>query len=521
MTTFIQTEEQQKKDFKYSVMDGVFWTIMTYLGAVFLTPYLLSLGANSFQIGLTTYVPTLIASIICFFSYDFLKYFNSKRSFVVFFVIIQATLWIPLAFVYFFATGSTAVWFVLIIYFLISIIGTIPGPVYGDWIGKVFKIKEIGLYNARRNIICNLVTILPLFFAGSILDAASHSNTLFIFTIIFIFAGIFRFISAMSLNKMSITETKEEIKHETHQSKGLMLNAFRDEIKNNKNYVYFFVVVLFYYFSLYVTAPYNRFYLLEIAKLSYTQYISIEIVAILGVILTLFYWGTAVDKFGATRVLKATIFFLPLYPLTLILFSKNFYVLISLVFIDAVLTAGLGIALTSYLYQNIRKNLIAHMTFLTLFQSIALTLGALSAAGINYLLTKNLGSETRALFWVFIIGIGLRFISAILSQGLKDNNPEKTNVLKEIIVFKPIIYGGGKLMQIWGEKQKEITHNVGQRTKKIQLHLKKTTKQIKGDFSLTAKKFGKELNDTTEEIIHTTKKAIKRTKKFLDKKDDF
>lgn len=141
MTKFIQTEEQQKQDFKYSVIDGVFWTIMAYLGAVFLTPYLLSLGANSFQIGLTTYLPTLIASILCFFSYDLLKYFNSKKSFVVFFVIIQAILWIPLAFVYFFATGKVAVWFVLIIFFLISIIGTIPGPVYGDWIGKIFKIK--------------------------------------------------------------------------------------------------------------------------------------------------------------------------------------------------------------------------------------------------------------------------------------------------------------------------------------------------------------------------------------------
>jgi len=517
MTTFIQTEEQQKKDFKYSVMDGVFWTIMAYLGAVFLTPYLLALGANSFQIGLTTYLPTLIASILCFFSYDLLKYFNSKRSFVVFFVIIQAILWIPLAFVYFFATGITAVWFVLIIFFLISIIGTIPGPVYGDWIGKVFKIKEIGLYNARRNIICNLVTIFPLFFAGSILDAVSHSNTLFIFTIIFVCAGIFRFISAMSLNKMSITETKEEIRQETHQSKGLMLKAFKEEIKNNKNYVYFFVVVLFYYFSLFITAPYNRFYLLEIAKLSYRQYISVEIVLILGVILTLFYWGTAVDKFGATKVLKATIFFLPLYPLALILFSKNFYVLLLLVFIDAILTAGLGIALTSYLYQNIKKNLIAHMTFLTLFQSLALTLGALTAAGLNYLLTKKLGSEPTALFWVFVIGISLRLITAILSQGLKDNNPEKTNILKEIIVFKPIIYGGGKLFQIWGDKQKEITQNIGQHTNTIHKNLKKTTKKIKVDFSKSAQKFGKELNDTTEEIIHTTKRAIKKTKKYLEK----
>lgn len=517
MTTFIQTEKQQKSDFKYSVIDGLFWTIMTYLGAVFVTPYLLALGANSFQIGLTTYVPTLIASILCFFSYDILKLFKSKKQYVFFFVILQAILWIPLAFIYVFVTGINAVWFVLIIYFLILIIGTIPGPVYGDWIGKVFKIKEIGLYNARRNIICNLITIIPLFFAGTLLDAVSKSNTLYIFTLIFISAGFFRFLSGIALNKMSTTENKEDIINETHETKGKMLNSLKGELKNNKNYFFFLIVILLLYFSIFITAPYNRFYLLEIAKFTYKQYIAIEIFAILGVILTLFYWGKAVDKFGATRVLKATLLFLPLYPLAIIFLSHNFYVFTVFIFIDAILTAGLGISITSYLYQNIKKDLIAHMTFFALIQAIALSIGALTAAGINHVLTKILTTETKALFWIFLIGAILRIITAIISQKLKDTNINKTNVLKEIMIFKPITYGGGKLLQIWGEKQKKITNRFEKHTITFKKHLTKTTIKAKRDFSKTAYKFGKELNTKKEDIIKTTKKTIKKTKIILNK----
>lgn len=511
MTKFTQTKKQQKTDFKYSVMDGVFWTIMSYLGSVFLTPYLLTLGANSFQISLTSYIPTLIASVLCFFSYDILKFFNSKKSYVVFFVTLQAILWLPLAVVYFFVGEHIVVWAVLIIYFLISIVGAIPGPVYGAWIGKIFKIEEIGIYNAKRNIICNLITIIPLIFAGMVLDAVSRFQTVYIFTFIFVLAGIFRLLSAMSLNKMSVTETKEDIKNETHESKGLMLKAFKEEIKENKVYLYFLIVILFYYFSVYFTAPYNRFYLLDVIKLNYTQYIFLEIFAILGVVLTLFYWGTAIDKFGATKVLKATMFFIPLYPITLVFFSKNYILLVILMFIDAVLTAGLGIAITSYMYQNIKKKLIAQMTFLTLFQSIALTVGALGAAFVNHLFFKNIGIESKSLFYVFIIGIILRIITVILSQKLEDKSESKTNILKEILVFKPIIYGGEKILQIWDEKNKEMLQNVGHKTHKI-------NKKIKKDFSLTAKKIKKEMNDTTNEIVNVTKKAIKKTEKVLKNK---
>ncbi|MFA5746232.1 MAG: MFS transporter [archaeon] len=517
---FVQSEEQQKIDFKFSVLDGIFWSMMFYLTSVFLTPYLIALGANSFEVGLLSYAPLLIAAITCFFSYEILKLFNSKKQMVVFFVMTSAVLWIPVGFAHVLFVGKTQVWFVLIIATVYTIISQFLGPVYTDWIGNLFNLKKMGDYNARKSIILQLISIIPLILAGYLLQAINNKDTLLGFTIIFIFAGFCRFISGLYLNTMSKTEDKEEILKETVHTKKPMFSVFKEEILKDKTYFYFMMVVLIYYFSLYVTAPYNKFYLLNIVKLTYTQYLTLEITMILGVITSLFYWGKACDKFGATKILKATMLFLPLYPLALILFPQNMVILTILVFIDAVITAGLGLSITTYIYQNLKENLITHFTFFMLFQAVALTIGALLGVLINKIATGYYGTETKGIIIVFIVGIFFRVITAIFTSKIKDKNlPQKkdTNIVKEIILFRPVRYGIGELSKVFSRHQKNITHKVSRKTKSIHKDIKDTTKRFTSDFSKNTNRLTKKLNLTRKEIISKTKKAIKKTKQILDK----
>jgi MFS family permease len=495
---FIQTPKQQKTDFRYSVLDGIFWAIMYYLTSVFLTPYLLELGANSFEVGLLSYAPLLLAAIVCFFSYDILKLFNSKKQMIVFFVMMHAALWIPIGFSHILFTGKAQVWFVLIIAFLITIISQFIGPVYTDWIGKLFDLNKIGNYSARKSVILQLISIIPLILAGYLLQAISNRNSLLGFTIIFIFSGFCRFVSGLYINTMSRTEDKEEILKETVHTKKPMFSVFKEEMIKDKTYLYFMIVILIYYFSLYITVPYNKFYLLEIIKLSYTKYLTLEITAIIGVILSLFYWGKACDKFGATKVLKATMIFLPLYPLALILVPNNLAILGFLIFIDAFITAGLGLSITTYIYQNLQKNLITHYTFFMVFQAAALTVGALLGALINKIATNYYGTETKGLVVVFAIGVFFRIITAIFTSKIKDKRPplrKDKNIVIEIITFRPIRYGIVALTKRFEVNQRRITRKVGQTT--VHLH--------------------KDLNKTAKRIIKNTKKAITETKKILEK----
>lgn len=495
---FKQTPSQQKRDFKYSVLDGIFWAIMYYLTAVFLTPYLLELGANSFEVGLLSYAPLLIAAIVCFFSYDILKLFNSKKQMVFFFVMVHAALWIPIGFSHVLFDGKTQVWFVLIIATIITIISQFTGPVYTDWIGKLFDINKIGNYNARKSVILQLISIIPLILAGYLLQAINNKNSLLGFTIIFIFAGFCRFISGLFINTISQTEDKEEIIKETVHKKKPMFSVFKEEMIKDKTYLYFMIVILIYYFSIYITIPYNKFYLLEIIKLSYTKYLTLEIIAIIGVVLSLFYWGKACDRFGATRVLKATMIFIPLYPLALISVPNNLAILGFLIFIDAFITAGLGLSITTYIYQNLQKNLITHYTFFMVFQAAALTVGALFGTLINKIATNYYGTEAHGLLIVFAIGVFFRIITAIFTSKIKDKRPSsksEKNIVMEIITFRPVRYGIIALTKRFEVNQKKITRKVGQTTAHLQKNLHKTAKKI----------------------VKTTKKAIKETKKILEK----
>lgn len=277
-----------------------------------------------------------------------------------------------------------------------------------------------------------------------------------------------------------------------------MFSVFKEEMIKDKTYLYFMIVILIYYFSIYITIPYNKFYLLEIIKLSYTKYLTLEIIAIIGVVLSLFYWGKACDRFGATRVLKATMIFIPLYPLALISVPNNLAILGFLIFIDAFITAGLGLSITTYIYQNLQKNLITHYTFFMVFQAAALTVGALFGTLINKIATNYYGTEAHGLLIVFAIGVFFRIITAIFTSKIKDKRPSsksEKNIVMEIITFRPVRYGIIALTKRFEVNQKKITRKVGQTTAHLQKNLHKTAKKI----------------------VKTTKKAIKETKKILEK----
>ena len=65
---FKQTKEQQNKDLKYSILDGINLSVMYYLLTTFLTPYIIFLGASSLEVGLIEGLPIFIASFFSLIS---------------------------------------------------------------------------------------------------------------------------------------------------------------------------------------------------------------------------------------------------------------------------------------------------------------------------------------------------------------------------------------------------------------------------------------------------------------------
>lgn len=486
---FKQTTKQQKRDLKYYVSEGIFWAVMYYLGLAFLVPYLIYLKANTFQIGLLNVLPVFIASFFGLFSYDIVKFFKSKKHFVVFFMALQAFFWIPLALVGYIIKSQLVIWLVIIFYCLITIMEQLPYPVYRDWIGKVFNPHRIVEYTSKKQIILNLVSIVPLFLAGIIMDTINKGNTMIGFVIIFIIAGVFRFGSAIVVNKMSQTEDSEQITKQAREMSKPIFRVFNNVVLKNKQFLYFITIISLVYFGMYIAAPFYRYYFLEIFKFDYRQYIMLEIGSILGLVLSFYYWGLICDKYGATKVLKAIILFLPVYPLLIILFGNNTVLLFLLNVFDGVLMAGLTLSIYGYFYQNVKYDMIHHMSFFMIFQSTAMLLGSIVGGIISS--TPRfwyMGVEKYGLLLVFSISILFRLFTIGFINKIQDQNKKDINLPKNIILQKPIMFGITTFLNFTREEGKVILLEMYKEGKELEGELKKEQEKIKNHINNLAEK---------------------------------
>jgi MFS-type transporter involved in bile tolerance (Atg22 family) len=510
---FKQTANQQKKDLKYYLTDGIFWAGMYYLGLVFLVPYLISLKASTFQIGLINVLPIFIASFFGLLSYDLVKYFKSQKHFVVFFIALQAFFWIPLALVGFIIKSKVVVWLVIIFYCLITIMEQLPYPVYREWIGKLFDTSKIVQYTSKKQLIQSLFSILPLFLAGVVMDAISKNNAAYGFSIIFIVAGLFRFGSVVVMSKMSETENQEHLTKKSQEMSKPVFKVFNNLVLKNKQFLYFITIVSLIYFSMYIAAPYYRYYFLNILLFDYKQYIILEIGSILGLVLSFYYWGKICDKFGATKVLKAIILFLPVYPLFVILFGNNVLLLFLLNLFDGVLMAGLTLSIYGYFYQNVKYDMINHMSFFMIFQSTAMLLGSI-IGGIISTTPKfwYMGLEAYGLLLIFGISILFRLFTIGFVNKIEDKNKDEINIPKNIILQRPIIFGVTQFLNFTKAEGEVILLEMYREVKDLKKGLKKEEKTINkkiDELTNKEKELFKSINTQKTEKSQETKKKRK------------
>ncbi len=510
---FKQTANQQKKDLKYYLTDGIFWAGMYYLGLVFLVPYLISLKASTFQIGLLNVLPIFIASFFGLLSYDLVKYFKSQKHFVVFFIALQAFFWIPLALVGFIIKSKVVVWLVIIFYCLITIMEQLPYPVYREWIGKLFDTSKIVRYTSRKQLIQSLFSILPLFLAGVVMDAISKNNAAYGFSIIFIVAGLFRFGSVVVMSKMSETENQEHLTKKSQEMSKPVFKVFNNLVLKNKQFLYFITIVSLIYFSMYIAAPYYRYYFLNILLFDYKQYIILEIGSILGLVLSFYYWGKICDKFGATKVLKAIILFLPVYPLFVILFGNNVLLLFLLNLFDGVLMAGLTLSIYGYFYQNVKYDMINHMSFFMIFQSTAMLLGSI-IGGIISTTPKfwYMGLEAYGLLLIFGISILFRLFTIGFVNKIEDKNKDEINIPKNILLQRPIIFGVTQFLNFTKAEGEVILLEMYREVKDLKKGLKKEEKTINkkiDELTDKEKELFKSINSQKTEKSQKTKKKRK------------
>ncbi len=452
---FKQSEKQIKKDFSFSILDGVFWVFMNSIALTFLIPYLIFLGANSFQVGLMQSFPLFITSFLALISYKVLRLFDSKKNAVVIFVTLQALMWIPLAIAHLFFNNFVTIWVTIFIYTIIIGLGLIIHPIYIDWIRKLFPVKRMGFFIARKNIILELISIVPLILIGYFLDVFKDENSLIGFSIIFICAGLFRFISSRYLNKMNKTEDKEEILKLVDEKKNeTLFKSFRKNVLKDKPFLKYLIFIILSFFGIHLATSYVTYFVLTSLHYTNTQYVLWKVSFILGVVSSLSYWGYVSDKYSPIKVLQISSLFLPLFLIVPAFFYNSYLLMIISIFVAGVVFGAFNLGVINYLYKNIKRDLISHSSYFTIIQSSAILVGTLTGALIINLATNHFGSEFAALIFLFIVTIIIRFIPFFYSLRLEPLERRDLRFFRYVIFQRPVFYGILEFTRLSHEEKK-------------------------------------------------------------------
>jgi MFS family permease len=444
---FRKSKKQQTKDQKNNIIDGVFWAVMFYLITLFLTPYIIYLGATPFQVGLLESLPLFVGSLFGLLSYNILKYFRSKKQMVVVSTIIQAILCFAFAGIYFITTNNIIL-IIIILFTIYNILTIISRTIHTDWMGHVFVLHKMGYYTAQKQLLLEFMSIFPILLSGFLLDSIiTEENIVYGFALLFFVAGLSRLIATHFLNKISITEDKQDIITETKEHKISLLKIIKQDIIDNKEYKFFLIVVFVLYFSIYICSPFYKYYFLSTLGINYIEYVSLHVITIVSTVLSLKYWGKINDIYGASKVLKATVMFIPLYSLLLIFFHKHIFLLFLLNFFDGMIVGGFVIATKTYFYQNTRKDLITHFALFSILQSFGIIIGAFFGSFIIQKGLEFFTKELHVMWFLFGVATLFRIVAVIYVSNIKEKyHKYKTdvNIPKDILLYIPVRQGLNK-----------------------------------------------------------------------------
>lgn len=335
---------QVQKSLFYSIVDGVFFTVMVGCGERFFIPFILLLGASYLETSLLVSLPLLFGSLSQLFSSELIEQTNSRKKVVIRGVLLQALLFLPMIFLYFFIPASQTTFFIIIaILYMVS--GNIVAPAWNSWMGDLVDTQSRGIYFGKRNKIMEISTLITFALAGYCLHIMKENHIeAYGFVILFAIALIARFLSLHFLNKQY--EPFFKIKDE---SKFTFLQFIKKmKTTNFGNFVLFSALMNF---SFFVSAPFFTPYMLKSLHFNYFQYMFAIAAGMASRIIFMPIWGEYADRYGTRKVLILSASFLPLTVL-LWLVSPNFYFIVFIHLVAGFVWSGFELASFNFILDT-------------------------------------------------------------------------------------------------------------------------------------------------------------------------
>jgi len=400
-------DDKVKKSLKYSIIDGAFYSAMVGFGESFFSAFAVFLQASNLQLGILGSMPQTLGSIVQLLSNRFIALFKSRKTFILYGVLLQALMFIPISLVYLF--GELRIYHLIFFVCLYWIFGLILDPAWNSWMGDLVDEKKRGRYFGRRNRIAGSVTLIAFFLAGMILQYSSV-NKYIGFVIIFMIALISRLLSWVYLSKQY---------HPRYRFSKAAQFSFMDFVKRARetNFGHFVLFMSAMNFFVFLSAPFFTAYMLYDLEFSYLTFTLINCTSLLVKILVMPLWGKASDRFGRKKVLTLAGFLMPLTPL-LWLFSSSLWYLLAIQVYAGFVWAGFEIAAFNYIFDTVQPSKRARcVAYYNVVNGSMIFIGGIAGGLIASLPAVLLSSY----YMIFLIsGLGRYCVSLLFLHKLEE-----------------------------------------------------------------------------------------------------
>ncbi len=415
-------KEQTKK---LSIEEGISYSVMDGTGLRYITPYALSVGATNTQIGFLTSIPSLMGNFSQLFTSKLIEK-HSRKKVILFGVLFQALMWLPLLFVgylhfYKNLTPMLSAGLIILFYTLLTFFGAFASPAWNSLMRDVVD-KNSGKYFGRRNKIVGAVVLVVMLLSGLILNFFKEKNEIFIgFFILIIVAFISRIISVNIFKKHHEPKLKLE--------KGYYF-GFIDFIKQltKNNFGRFTIFISLIMLTSSIASPFFTVYQLKDLKLSYILWTIISIVSPLSNILFMPLWGNLADRFGNLKILKWTGALIPLVP---ILWAVTFFLtnipynlfiayMIIIELFSGLVWAGFNLSSITFIYDAVSKQRLALcVAYYNILSGIGVFIGA-SLGGLLASFNFHLFGMSTIILIFLISGIARFLVYLAMMPKLKE-----------------------------------------------------------------------------------------------------
>ncbi|KAF0191963.1 MAG: hypothetical protein FD165_1297 [Gammaproteobacteria bacterium] len=403
------SKQEVSRSLRYSVRDGVAYSVMAGAGETYFAAFALFLKATTAQVGLLSTLPPMIASLAQLLSAWLGQIVKRRRLIILAGTSLQAVSWIPLLLlpVIYPEHGVTLLIVCVTVYYAL---GNLVSPQWGSLMGDLVHAQQRGRYFARRNRLMSVTNFAALVGAGIILHYfESWDGTVFGYAVIFVVAVVARLVSVYFLSRM-VDPPGHIAAIELPTGKDWWRRVRRS---NFLRFVVFFALMNL---AVGIASPYFAVYMLRDLHLSYMDFMAITATSVLAQFLTLNSWGRISDAFGNRLILRLTGCVVPLLPVAWVV-SENFWYLIGVQIIAGFFWAGFSLSAGNFLYDLVPAA--KRVTYLAIHNVLAAagvfigaTLGGLLATLIEPAVAADgdIFDWGHALYYVFLVSTLTRII---------------------------------------------------------------------------------------------------------------